>query len=102
MPRQLRSGLFPKADFLSEVLFQDAGQEDGRDIMAGDNIRHVAAIGTGTVGASWIAVFLARGLTVAASVRRPEQRHFCVDLSPRLGRVSPDCLHCRPSRPGRR
>jgi 3-hydroxyacyl-CoA dehydrogenase len=37
--------------------------------MAGGNIRRVAAIGTGTIGASWTAVFLARGLTVAASAR---------------------------------
>ena len=31
--------------------------------MAGESIRCVAAIGTGTIGASWTAEFLARGLT---------------------------------------
>jgi carnitine 3-dehydrogenase len=43
--------------------------------MAGDNIRRVAVIGTGTIGASWAALFLARGLTVAASdpVSTPER-----------------------------
>jgi carnitine 3-dehydrogenase len=35
--------------------------------MSADSTRRVAAIGTGTIGASWTAVFLARGLTVAAS-----------------------------------
>ena len=35
--------------------------------MAADSIRRVAVIGTGTIGASWTALFLARGLTVAAS-----------------------------------
>jgi hypothetical protein len=30
--------------------------------MAGNNFRRVAAIGTGTIGASWTALFLARGL----------------------------------------
>jgi carnitine 3-dehydrogenase len=44
--------------------------------MAGDNIRRVAAIGTGTIGASWTAVFLARGLTVAASHPAPGAETF--------------------------
>ena len=35
--------------------------------MAGDKISRVAAIGTGTIGASWTVVFLAHELTVAAS-----------------------------------
>jgi 3-hydroxyacyl-CoA dehydrogenase len=44
--------------------------------MAGDKISRVAAIGTGTIGASWTAVFLARGLTVAASDPAPGAETF--------------------------
>jgi len=44
--------------------------------MAGDNIRRVAVIGTGTIGASWAALFLARGLTVAASDPAPGAETF--------------------------
>ena len=44
--------------------------------MAGDKISRVAAIGTGTIGASWTAVFLARGLTVAASDPAPRRRNL--------------------------
>ena len=40
--------------------------------MAGGSIRRVATIGTGTIGASWTAVFLAHGLRVAASDPAPE------------------------------
>ena len=61
--------------------------------MAGDNIRHVAAIGTGTIGASWTAVFLARGLTVAASDPAPGAetflRGFVAAAWPSLARLSP-------------
>jgi len=39
--------------------------------MAGDKITRVAAIGTGTIGASWTAEFLARGQTVSASDPAP-------------------------------
>ena len=44
--------------------------------MAGNNFRHVAVIGTGTIGASWTALFLARGLTVAASDPAPGAETF--------------------------
>ena len=61
--------------------------------MAGDNIRHVAAIGAGTIGASWTAVFLARGLTVAASDPAPGAetflRGFVAAARPSLARLSP-------------
>jgi carnitine 3-dehydrogenase len=61
--------------------------------MAADNIRRVAAIGTGTIGASWTAVFLARGLTVAASDPAPEAetflRGFVAAAWPSLARLSP-------------
>jgi len=36
------------------------------------DIRHVAVIGTGTIGASWAAFFLSRGLSVAASDPAPQ------------------------------
>jgi len=39
-------------------------------------IRRVAAIGAGTIGASWVAVFLARGLRVAASDPAPGAEAF--------------------------
>jgi carnitine 3-dehydrogenase len=35
-------------------------------------VRHVAVIGTGTIGASWAAFFLSRGLRVTASDPAPE------------------------------
>ena len=61
--------------------------------MAGDNIRHVAVIGTGTIGASWTAVFLAHGLTVAASDPAPGAeaflRGFVAAAWPSLARLSP-------------
>ena len=60
--------------------------------MAGGNIRRVAAIGTGTIGASWTAVFLARGLTVAASDPAPGAetflREFVAAAWPSLARLS--------------
>jgi 3-hydroxyacyl-CoA dehydrogenase len=40
--------------------------------MAGTGIDRVAVIGTGTIGASWAAFFLARGLSVAASDPAPQ------------------------------
>jgi len=43
--------------------------------MMNTEIRRVAAIGTGTIGASWVAVFLARGLSVAASDPAPGADH---------------------------
>src|SRR6201993_1272271 len=61
--------------------------------MSGDNIRRVAAIGTGMIGASWTAVFLARGLTVAASDPAPGAetflRGFVAAAWPSLARLSP-------------
>jgi len=60
--------------------------------MSGGNIRRVAAIGTGTIGASWTAVFLARGLTVAASDPAPGAetflREFVAAAWPSLARLS--------------
>ena len=61
--------------------------------MAGDKITRVAAIGTGTIGASWTAVFLARGLTVSASDPAPGAetflREFVAAAWPSLVRLSP-------------
>src|SRR5215469_15259272 len=61
--------------------------------MAGESIRRVAAIGTGTIGASWIAVFLAHGLTVSASDPAPGAetflREFIAAAWPSLARLSP-------------
>jgi len=61
--------------------------------MAGESIRRVAAIGTGTIGASWTAVFLARGLTVSASDPAPGAetflREFVATAWPNLARLSP-------------
>jgi carnitine 3-dehydrogenase len=60
--------------------------------MAADNIRRVAVIGTGTIGASWTAMFLARGLTVAASDPAPAAdtflRGFVAAAWPSLARLS--------------
>jgi carnitine 3-dehydrogenase len=39
-------------------------------------IRHVAVVGTGTIGASWAAFFLSRGLAVAASDPAPMAEDF--------------------------
>jgi len=61
--------------------------------MAGGSIRRVATIGTGTIGASWTAVFLARGLTVSASDPAPGAetflREFVAKAWPSLARLSP-------------
>ena len=60
--------------------------------MAGDKISRVAAIGTGTIGAGWTAVFLARGLSVAASDPAPGAetflREFVAAAWPSLARLS--------------
>ena len=48
--------------------------------MAGGKISRVVAIGTGTIGASWRALFLARGLTVAASDPAPGAEAFLDEL----------------------
>jgi len=44
--------------------------------MTNTPIRRVAAIGAGTIGASWVAMFLARGLHVAASDPAPGAEAF--------------------------
>jgi len=55
-------------------------------------IHRVAVIGAGTIGASWAAVFLARGLTVAASDPAPGAeaflKGFIAAAWPSLGRLS--------------
>ncbi len=54
-------------------------------------VRRVAVIGTGTIGASWAAYFLARGLSVAASDPAPGAeaalRHFVAAAWPALVRL---------------
>ncbi len=56
-------------------------------------IRRVAVIGTGTIGASWTAVFLAHGLTVQASDPGPDAerflRGFVAAAWPSLVRLTP-------------
>jgi carnitine 3-dehydrogenase len=59
-------------------------------------IERVAVIGTGTIGMSWAALFLARGLAVSASDPAPDAelrlRRFVADAWPvlaRLGAVAP-------------
>jgi carnitine 3-dehydrogenase len=70
--------------------------------MAGGNIRRVAAIGAGTIGASWTAVFLACGLTVAANDPAPGAETFLREFVAVACRALLVCLYYRPSRPGRR
>ena len=41
-----------------------------------EGVSHVAVLGTGTIGASWAAYFLARGLSVAASDPAPQAETF--------------------------
>jgi 3-hydroxyacyl-CoA dehydrogenase len=57
------------------------------------DIRRVAVIGTGTIGASWAAYFLARGLEVTASDPAPQAettlRRFVDDAWPVLARLAP-------------
>jgi carnitine 3-dehydrogenase len=60
-------------------------------------IERVAVIGAGTIGASWAAIFLARGLKVAVYDPAPNgeafSRRFVEDAWPtlqKLGRVLPD------------
>jgi len=56
-----------------------------------EGISHVAVLGTGTIGASWAAYFLARGLSVAASDPAPHAegflRHFVENAWPTLERL---------------
>ena len=55
------------------------------------DIRHVAVIGTGTIGASWAAFFMSRGLSVAASDPTPQAeatlRRFVAASWPALVRL---------------
>jgi carnitine 3-dehydrogenase len=66
------------------------------------DIRHVAVIGTGTIGASWAAYFMSRGLSVAASEPAPQAeatlRRFVAASWPALVRLGarqplPDKVH---------
>ena len=56
-----------------------------------EGISHVAVLGTGTIGASWVAYFLSRGLSVAASDPAPHAedflRHFVEQAWPTLERL---------------
>ncbi len=56
-----------------------------------EGISHVTVLGTGTIGASWAAYFLARGLSVAASDPAPHAegflRHFVENAWPTLERL---------------
>jgi carnitine 3-dehydrogenase len=56
-------------------------------------VRRVAVIGAGTIGASWAAVFLARGLAVAANDPAPQAerflRGFIAAAWPALAHLSP-------------
>lgn len=60
---------------------------------ANSKISRVAVIGTGTIGASWTAVFLARGLTVVASDPAPGAEAFLHEFVgaawPSLAQLSP-------------
>lgn len=59
--------------------------------MTSNEIHRVAVIGTGTIGASWAAFFLSRGLAVAASDPMPEAegflRRFIAAAWPALARI---------------
>src|SRR6266446_4742899 len=61
--------------------------------MQQSSIRRVAVIGTGTIGMSWAATFLSRGLEVAASDPAPAAearlRHFIDVAWPVLARLGP-------------
>src|SRR5690242_5847584 len=65
----------------------------GRQNMQERNIQRVAVVGTGTIGMSWAAIFLARGLTVSATDPAPEAearlRHFIDAAWPVLARLRP-------------
>src|SRR5437660_10821024 len=59
--------------------------------MQQSNIRRVAVVGTGTIGMSWAAIFLSRGLEVSASDPAPEAearlRRFIDDAWPVLAQL---------------
>jgi 3-hydroxyacyl-CoA dehydrogenase len=64
-----------------------AAQEEGNEVTRSE-VHRVAVVGTGTIGASWAAFFLARGLAVAASDPAPQAedrlRRFVADAWPAL------------------
>src|SRR5204862_8155421 len=66
---------------------------EGGSQMQQRDIRRVAVIGAGTIGASWAAYFLARGLEVTASDPAPQAetglRRFVDDAWPVLARLAP-------------
>jgi hypothetical protein len=51
-------------------------------------IRRVAVIGTGVIGASWAAQYLARGLDASRPIRLPTPRPICANMSTRPGHSS--------------
>ena len=61
--------------------------------MQQSSIRRVAVVGTGTIGMSWAATFLSRGLAITASDPAPEAearlRHFIDAAWPVLARLGP-------------
>jgi hypothetical protein len=63
----------------------------GKPIMSNKPIRRVAIIGTGVIGASWSALFLAKGLEVTATDVAPNAeavlRHFVESAWPALKRL---------------
>jgi 3-hydroxyacyl-CoA dehydrogenase len=67
--------------------------DDDGEMMQQRSIRTVAVIGTGTIGASWAANFLARGLAVRAADPGPDAeprlRRFVEDAWPVLARLAP-------------
>ena len=67
------------------------GHEAREEIMDNADIRQVAVIGAGTIGASWAAFFLSRGLSVAASDPAPQAdatlRRFVAASWPALVRL---------------
>jgi 3-hydroxyacyl-CoA dehydrogenase len=56
-----------------------------------DQVKHVAVLGAGTIGASWAALFLARGLSVAVQDPNPAAetyvRRYIADAWPTLARL---------------
>ena len=59
--------------------------------MQPEQVRHVAVLGAGTIGASWTALFLARGLSVAVQdpnpAAEPYVRRYVTDAWPTLERL---------------
>ncbi len=51
-------------------------------------IRNVAIVGTGVIGASWAALYLARGLTVVATDQHQMRKPTCADTLITPGKIS--------------